>query len=126
MSGPISSLKGIAFPFRPGSISVPAMNATAGTVVDAVRSLLSTGLGEVPLAPYLGTNLYSYVFENVTPLARARVAQEVRRIIETGEPRMSVLSVDTTREGDDAGGWRIGLRIEYELNGDLGAIETVV
>ncbi len=123
MPGGISTLKGIAFPFQIGTQSFPRSNEGLTTVVDAVKSLLMTGLGEIPMNPTVGTRVYDFIFDTVTPLARARVAQEIRTTIEENEPRMRVLSVVVSTEGDDLGGYQTIIRIEYELNGVSGSID---
>ena len=126
MAGAVSAIRGIAFPFQKGELSVPAQNARLTTVVDAVKSLLLIGVYEVPLAPMLGTAIYSYIFENMTPLTMARVASEVRRIITENEPRMRVISVVPSQQGNDVGGYRIVLQIQYELNGVSDSMEIVL
>ena len=114
--GNTSTLQGIAFPFSVSPFSVPATNEGLSTVVDAVKSLLFTGLGEIPMEPGTGTNLHSFVFQSLNSLTEAQIASEVRRVINENEPRMEDLSVTAT--ASDVVGNRSGLvvHIEYALS----------
>ena len=118
-----SRTRGISFPFRRGNFSLPAANSGAQTVIESVRSILLTGLGEVPLAPALGTQIHSFVFGNLTPIQGARVSQAVRSLISQKEPRMQVLSVTTEEAGDLSSGYRLVVNITYKIADEEGEIE---
>jgi len=114
--------RGISFPFRRGSFSMPAENEGVQTVVDSVRSLLLIGPNEVPFAPELGTNLHSFIFGNITEIQKVRVTQAVRNVISQKEPRMQVLSVTVSEAGSLAAGYRLMVNISYKIadqRGDL-------
>ena len=123
-TGATSTLQGIAFPFSAAAFSFPATNSGLTTVVDAVKGLLLTGLGELPMEPSVGTNLHEFVFETVSELTKAQLSSEVRRLIQTWEPRMTILSVTTSEEGDIQYGSRLAVHIEYELNNEAGEIDV--
>jgi phage baseplate assembly protein W len=107
--------RGISFPFRRGSFSLPARNAGAETIVDAVRALLLTGQNEIPFAPNLGTNIHSFVFENMSEIQKVRIAQAIRTIISNQEPRMRVVSVSVQEAGNANGGYRFVVNVVYQI-----------
>lgn len=115
-----TKIRGISFPFRRGQFQFPAANEGAQTVVDSVRSLLLIGLGEVPMAANLGTTITSNIFENITPLQQARIAQQVRTIIADREPRMLVQSVSVREAGSAAQGYRYEVLVVYSVSDDDG------
>lgn len=110
-----SKIRGISFPFRRGNFEFPAANAGTETVADAVKSLLLIGPFEVPFAPNLGTNIHSFVFENLSPIQQARLSQAVRNLIAQSEPRMTVQSVQVLQEGTDASGYAYTVRVIYTI-----------
>lgn len=110
-----TKIRGISFPFRRGQFEFPAANAGTETVVDAVKSLLLIGPAEVPFAPNLGTNIHSFVFENLSPIQQARIGQAVRNLIAQKEPRMAVQSVQVMQEGSDTSGYAYTVRVIYTI-----------
>ena len=117
-----SKIRGISFPFRKGKFEFPAANAGTETVVDAVKSLLLIGPAEVPFAPYLGTNIHSFVFENITPIQQARIGQAIRNLIAQNEPRMVVQSVQVEESGTAASGYAYTVKVIYtiaDIEGDF-------
>lgn len=117
-----SKIRGISFPFRKGKFEFPAANEGPQTVVDAVRSLLLMGLGEVPLAPTLGTTMTANVFENMSELQRVRIAQQIRSLIADREPRMTVRSVTVQEAGTASLGYRYEVLVVYsiaDIDGDF-------
>lgn len=84
-------------------------------MVDAVRSLLLIGQNEIPFAPNLGTNIHSFVFENMTEIQRVRISQSIRTIIAQQEPRMRVLSVSVTEAGNSNAGYRFVVNVVYQI-----------
>lgn len=114
------NLHGIAFPFSLGEFSVPKTASGLTAVVSAVKSLLLTGTGELPMESDVGTNLHSFVFSSVTSLNLARLSSEVRRVVGKWEPRMKILSVTTTNTDDIGLKSGVIVHIEYELDGEVG------
>lgn len=116
-TGNYSTLKGVAFPFGGDDFSLPAKNEGLSTVVDAVKSLLFTGVGELPMEPAIGTNLHSFVFETMNSLTLAQISAEVRRVVSKWEPRMNILSVTATEDADIGIRSGIVVHIEYAMSG---------
>lgn len=90
--------RGPAFPFRlNASGTAPAFSSNEALVKEAMDALLSTRIGERPHlvrdgVPY-GTSLEGVLFSN--PAVAAELAiYEVRRALDTWEPRILVLTVD--------------------------------
>lgn len=115
-----SKIRGISFPFRRGEFEFPAASVGAETVVDAVKSLMLIGLFEVPFAPNLGTNIHSFIFENLSPIQQARLSQAVRNLIAQNEPRMVVQSIQVAQEGSDASGYAYTVRVVYTIGDQEG------
>ena len=121
-----SKTRGISFPFRRGSFSLPAQNEGAETVVDAVRSLLLIGPNEVPFAPDLGTNIHSFIFENITEIQKVRIAQAIRNIVSQKEPRMQILAVTVEEGGGKSEGYRFVVNISYKIADERGDLNLPV
>ena len=115
-----SNIRGIAFPFRFGSTSLPATSSGTSTVVDSVRSLLLIGEGEIPFSPDLGTSIHGFIFENVSEIQKVRIAQAIRAIISRKEPRMQVLSVAVNEEGSQQSGISVIVNITYKVADEIG------
>lgn len=94
-------LRGISFPFRSSSTSFPKMSVSTQVIHDSIKALLLTSKEERVMRPDLGVNIHSYVFDNLTPIVRARIALDIKRAIEYYEPRVAVLSVDAVEGRDD-------------------------
>lgn len=83
--------------------------------MDAVRSLLLIGQNEVPFAPNLGTNIHSFVFENMTEIQKVRISQAIRTIIAQQESRMQVVSVGVQEAGNANAGYRFVVNVVYQI-----------
>ena len=118
----VSTIVSVAFPFRRGPTGFPEPSIGARAVVDNVFSLLLMAEGELPMGEGIGTRIHGFVNETSGPLLGARVAQDVRSVIRTKEPRMVVLGV-TTKEETSRDGTAVIASLEYEVagvNGNLG------
>ncbi|MFC7597913.1 GPW/gp25 family protein [Terrabacter sp. GCM10028922] len=113
--------RGWAFP--PRWERVGAAGATAVTLVtndgaehvaEALVLLLRTMLGSRVMRPGLGAGVDRYVFEPRTSDACHRLADDVRRALVLGEPRVIVDSVEAVPAGeaDD----RVDVTIEFRID----------
>lgn len=93
-------VKGISWPFRRGRLGFPATNEGINAVRDKLFSLVTTGPGERIYRPELGIDAHGYVFENITPIQRSRIAQQVRRAILSGIPSVDLISVRVDEHPD--------------------------
>jgi phage baseplate assembly protein W len=80
------------------------------------------GLGEVPMAPRLGTTMHTQIFKTIGPVTMAVISQEIRDLISTHVPGMQVLSVIPTLEdnGGSLVGQRIVVNVSYTVVGEAG------
>ena len=99
----IQDLLGTSFPFRKGDRGYPQPVAGAETIVDDLAALLTIERGEIPMEPNLGTRMQGFVFQTSGPLLQARVAQEIRSIVQNYEQRAQVLSVRTAERAEQGG-----------------------
>lgn len=110
-------LRGINFPFGFGEDSFPETATGVDVILARVRSLLTTGRGEIPMIPNQGSIVHKYVFETMTPLMRSYLANEVRTQINTYVPQLKVTSVST-----DVTDNRVVVNIYYVLDGSAGEL----
>ena len=121
----VSTLKGISFPFRKGTNGFPEPNRGSRVVIDDVFSLLQTARFETPMGNELGVNIWQFVMETSGPLLGARIAQDIRSIIRSREPRMTVLGV-TSEEKVRSIGTSMEVSIEYEIADEEGSVSVEV
>lgn len=115
-------LMGISFPYEKGALSFPQQNNGSKVLLDAVKSMLLIGEGEVPLGANLGTTLHSFTFQTINPFTKAAIVQEIRKQIEIKAPKMAVISVEVETEGDAGTGYALVAHIVYELAGEIGEL----
>jgi phage baseplate assembly protein W len=111
-------VKTLAFPFQMGNSGLPAMARPENKVYNMILELISTGPGERVMNYPMGINVYHYVFSDMTPIQRARLANEVSTAIETYIPGVIVNSVsshDLSEEDSSLNG--VVFSIEYSVNG---------
>ena len=94
--------------------------ATVGTndgerhVTEAMVLLLRTALGSRVMRPGLGAGVDRYVFEPVTADSCHRLADDVRRALVLGEPRVIVDTVDAAPSG--TAGDQVDVTIEFRID----------
>jgi phage baseplate assembly protein W len=112
---------GWAFPPRWGTTAtgdttrvLVATSGGAAHVAEALRIHLRTALGSRVMRPAFGAGVDRYVFEPRTPAVCHRLADDVRRALLLGEPRVLVDAVGAVAAGeaDD----RIDVTIEYRID----------
>lgn len=112
-------LKGIDFPFRKGDRQFPKVATGIDAVIARVKSLLTTGLGEVPMMPEQGSDVHKYIFENMTPLMRSYLSNEIRTQINTYVPQLKVTTVRTISEDN-----KVFVEVNYVLDGVAGELKV--
>ncbi|QDG66675.1 GPW/gp25 family protein [Pseudarthrobacter sp. NIBRBAC000502772] len=113
--------RGWAFPPRwrrsghggPGD-GVLEANDGADHVMEAMIILLRTMRGSRVMRPGLGAGVDGYVFEPRTPDACYRLADDVRRALVLGEPRVIVDAVEAVAAGDADD--RVDVTIEFRID----------
>lgn len=72
-------------------------------IVQSMKSLVLTNFYDRPFRPYIGSNTYRMLFENMDPMTARLVEQTVKQTIENFEPRVLILGVkayvDAERNG---------------------------
>lgn len=121
----VSTLKGISFPFRKGPNGFPEPSRGSEVVVQNVIALIETADQEVPMGKGIGTRIREFVLESSGPILAARVAQEIRSVIRSKEPRMTVLSVTNQEKITRQGVVQVVI-IEYEVADQEGSISTPI
>lgn len=112
-------IKTLAFPFQAGAQGFPALAKVGNNVFAAIISLLMTSLGERVMRTGLGLNLDEYVFETMTPIKSARLANAVANAIETFIVGTVVNSVSTSQlKYEDGVGSSIVFDIQYTVGGE--------
>lgn len=113
--------RGWAFPPRwrhpredPGGVPTVTTNEGAVHVEEAMVLLLRTMLGSRVMRPGLGAGVDRWVFEPRTPDACHRLAEDVRRALVLGEPRVVVDDVEATPAGDSED--RVDVTIAYRID----------
>ncbi|GGN36043.1 hypothetical protein FHR83_006295 [Actinoplanes campanulatus] len=110
--------RGWAFPPRwapaPDGTVVVALNDGAEHVEEAMVILLRTLLGSRVMRPSLGAGVDRHVFEPSTADACYRLADDVRRALVLGEPRVIVDAVVAVPAGDADD--RVDVTIEYRID----------
>ena len=119
----IEVVKSIAFPFRLGALSFPQMLEGDNSVVfNSMVALILTGKNERVMHNDVGTNVHRFVFDNLGPLARARVAADVARAFALYEPRAEILSIDAVdgqTVDEKLSETTIVVNIVWRLNGEV-------
>lgn len=109
---------GLAFPFQKGSKEFPRQKTDDDVIEDNIRRILLTRLGERVMRPGTGSDTMNFVFENIGPVMRARLAREVRRAISEGEPRARIERVQVLDRRDDVTkGRQIFVLLTYRVQG---------
>jgi len=90
------------------------MNEGIAHVQDAMRIVLRTELGSRVMRPTFGAGVDRYVFEARTADVCYRLADDVRRALMLGEPRVLIDNVEAVMSGEAED--RIDVRIDYRID----------
>src|SRR6266540_2822204 len=84
---------GWAFPLSIDATGRVALVTREREIEQAVRLILSTSPGERPMRPEFGCGIGEYVFGPANASTAAMIAYDVRRSLESWEPRIDVEDV---------------------------------
>ena len=118
------TVRGISLPFRRGALNFPAMTENEHVIRASLIMIVTTTRGERVMMPEFGINSYAYVFESLTPLARARIAEDVRQALIRNEPRAKIHDVTVSSTTGELAGMTI--HIVYEYNGEIDDLDVGV
>ncbi len=109
--------RGIAFPFRADDTGFPRADMDRELILDSITQILMTSLGERLMRPTFGSNLRTYLFENLGPHLVDVVKAEVYRAIITNEPRVTLLSVEVATQEEGPQPAAVTINVVYDLAG---------
>lgn len=117
----VDVIKSIAFPFNLGPTSFPEGAQGPGVVLSNMIALILTGTSERVMHVDVGTNVHEFIFDNMDPLTRARVAADVTAAITNWVPEAQLLSVKPIVEvtKKNAKGTTIKIDIVYRVAGQV-------
>lgn len=84
------------------------------SIARSVRNLVMTANGEVPYNDTLGSGTSRILFDSMDPLTSDKIIVDIRRTIETYEPRVSLIKVDAEPNYDNN---TYNIRIAYRIIG---------
>jgi phage baseplate assembly protein W len=78
-----------------------ALKTNENAVKQSIRNLILTDRGERPFQPKLGGNIRQMLFENVDPQTMLVIKEQIKQMLETFEPRCSIIEVVVTPSVDN-------------------------
>jgi len=96
--------QGVAFPPHLDATGQWATSAGAQNVRESIQILLLTRLGERLMYPTYGSSLGTFLFEPNNPATRKSIEEEITRVLQLWEPRISIDSVSVTVDPSNAQG----------------------
>lgn len=76
---------------QPGDV---ARKRDVEAVKQSVLNILRTNQGERPFSPSFGSNIRSYLFENVDEVTKALIEEDIIFSLRNFEPRVNIFSID--------------------------------
>lgn len=73
----------------------------ANAIARSIRNIISTSPGEKFFDPDFGSNVTRLLFENLDDVSAISIRDEIENSINNYEPRVSLISVDTTPDYDN-------------------------
>jgi phage baseplate assembly protein W len=73
----------------------------ANAIARSIRNIISTSPGEKFFDPDFGSNVTKLLFENLDDISAISIRDEIETSINNYEPRVSLISVDTTPDYDN-------------------------
>jgi len=73
----------------------------ANAIARSIRNIISTSPGEKFFDPDFGSNVTKLLFENLDDISAISIRDEIENSINNYEPRVSLISVDTTPDYDN-------------------------
>lgn len=111
------------FAFRANPItSDVSLKRDVEAVKQSVINILLTNRGERPFLPTFGSNIRSYLFENVDSLVETMIEEDIIFTLKNFEPRVKVLSVDVEDLSERNA---ISIRLDLEIITPAVAVTTV-
>jgi len=77
-----------------------ALSFDEQAVIRSVRNLLSTKHYERPFNPNLGSNIDTFLFENISVMTGVSIQKEIESVIQNYEPRAIIQEIKVTPRND--------------------------
>jgi phage baseplate assembly protein W len=103
---------GWSFPLEAEAAAELKLARYEESVRQSIWIILGTAKGERVMRPTFGCGIYDLVFEKNSAATAGRVAQEVRDAMLNLEPRIDVLDIQVTAEGE---GEVLLINIDYQV-----------
>ena len=109
---------GWAYPLRTNASGGIALVRRDEELVQAIRLILGTAVGERPMRPEFGCRIHDYVFAAPSPTVRGEMANTVVDALRMWEPRIEVLNVDLVPDEADSSLLYIDIRFRPVTEND--------
>ena len=73
------------------------------SVINSVKNLILTNHYEKPFRPEIGSNVRRLLFENLDVVTATTIRNEIQRMIENYEPRVSIINLKVNADFDNNG-----------------------
>ena len=78
-------------------------NLGAMAVINSVKNLILTNHYEKPFRPEIGSNVRRLLFENLDVVTATTIRNDIQRMIENYEPRVSIINLKVNADFDNNG-----------------------
>lgn len=101
----------------------PSVAKNERAVIQSVKNLILTDVGEKPFQPDIGGNIRGLLFEPATPFTLKLIEERVQETIENYEPRVDLQSTDAIVDEDRN---RIEVTLRFKIVSNPGTVETKI
>jgi phage baseplate assembly protein W len=118
---------GVKVPIRMGSTGF--FDQTFSSLDEAksnMINLLLTRKGERPMQPDFGTNIYNYLFDQITGDLSSKIQQEITSAVETWLPYVALNSVEVDTGPTNIDRNRIDVKIVFGLKRNLTEYDEII
>jgi phage baseplate assembly protein W len=118
---------GIKIPIQMGNTGF--FDQTFSSIEEAksnMINLLLTRKGERPMQPDFGTNIYNYLFDNMTGDLSNKILQEVNVAVNTWLPYVELIDVDVDISLANMDQNKIDIRIDFGLKRNIKEHDEIV
>lgn len=113
----MATSKAIKFPFQRGSTSFPATVEDDDVVGSQIESLFNTTKRERVMRPLVGVDVYSDIFETITPIMQARLATDVAQQFRDQVPKAVLQAVNVYEQVGGDGQSVVYADVQYSIAG---------
>jgi phage baseplate assembly protein W len=104
---------GWRFPIEPDRSGALELSRAEADIRDSLRIIIGTSKGERVMRPDFGCGIHDHVFATVNAATRNRIESSVEEAVIRWEPRVEVLSVETSTEELSEG--KLLIHLEYRV-----------